>query len=297
MPEMDGVEATQYIRAMGDETPSFNSLPIIALTANTVSGMKEMFLQNGFSDFLSKPIDTNHLNSILEKWTPKEKQISSTGKNTRQTFSKSKTRNIVKIDGLDTVKGINLTGGTIEYYFETLATFCGDGQERTKIIKECLESEDIALLGIHVHALKSASANIGAGELSKLAYALEHAAQNEDMEYIRANCEHFLTVLETLLTNIEEALSSHSKATDDNDGFNAVDFMHELKVLKKAHEDMDGDVINATIDSLLKYRCRDNVKAIVRSISNHSLMAEYDEATVLIDKLLTGDVEDGRAGG
>jgi len=290
MPEMDGVEATHHIRALGDETPSFKTLPIVALTANTVSGMKEMFLQKGFSDFISKPIDTNHLNSILEKWTPKEKQINSISNKTRKKSSKSNNLVTLKINGLDTIKGINLTGGTVEYYFETLATFYGDGQERTNKVKECLEAGDLALFGIHVHALKSASANIGADELSKLAYDLELAAQKEDIEYINANCGHFLDVMDKLLININDAIKTHSKTTGDKDGFDFAGFMHELKVLKKAHEDMDGDVINATIASLLNYRCEDNVKAVIRNISSHLLMVEYDEAAALIDMLIEGDV-------
>ncbi|GBU23492.1 sensor kinase [Fibrobacteria bacterium R8-3-H12] len=69
MPEMDGIEATKIIR----ETHA--NLPIVALTANAVSGTREMFLSNGFNDFLSKPIDIVKLNSILEKWIPKEKQV------------------------------------------------------------------------------------------------------------------------------------------------------------------------------------------------------------------------------
>ena len=71
MPEMDGVEAVRIIREMGG---AFAALPIIALTANAIIGAKEMFLQNGFNDFLSKPIDIPKLNSVLAKWLPKDKQ-------------------------------------------------------------------------------------------------------------------------------------------------------------------------------------------------------------------------------
>jgi PAS domain S-box-containing protein len=74
MPDMDGLETTQRIRAMGDEDPYFKNVPIVALTANAVSGTREMFLENGFDDFLSKPIDTIKLNAVLEKWIPKEKR-------------------------------------------------------------------------------------------------------------------------------------------------------------------------------------------------------------------------------
>ena len=74
MPRVDGIEATSRIRSLGDQDPFFAHLPIIALTANAVAGTKEMFLENGFDDFLPKPIDTVKLNALLEKWIPKEKQ-------------------------------------------------------------------------------------------------------------------------------------------------------------------------------------------------------------------------------
>jgi len=75
MPGIDGVMATKLIRALGSEDAYYLSVPIVVLTANAVSGMREMFLKSGFDDFLSKPIDIVKLNSILEKWIPKDKQL------------------------------------------------------------------------------------------------------------------------------------------------------------------------------------------------------------------------------
>ena len=78
MPVMDGVEATAKIRAMAENGDSyFRDLPIIALTANAVSGMREMFLGNDFNDFIPKPIEPKKINAILERWIPKDKQIRS----------------------------------------------------------------------------------------------------------------------------------------------------------------------------------------------------------------------------
>ena len=68
MPEMDGIEATAAVRALNQ------TVPIIALTANVVTGMKEMFLENGFNDLLAKPIDVSKLDEILGRWIPKEKR-------------------------------------------------------------------------------------------------------------------------------------------------------------------------------------------------------------------------------
>jgi signal transduction histidine kinase/ActR/RegA family two-component response regulator len=79
MPEMDGIEAVALIRkweaAPQKEKEPGSTVPIIALTANAVSGMKEMFLDNGFDDFLSKPIEIARLEAIVTRWVPGEKQI------------------------------------------------------------------------------------------------------------------------------------------------------------------------------------------------------------------------------
>ena len=74
MPEMDGVEVTERIREMGRNEHYYKNVPIVALTANAISGIREMLLESGFNDFLSKPIDTVRLNDVLEKWLPDSKQ-------------------------------------------------------------------------------------------------------------------------------------------------------------------------------------------------------------------------------
>jgi signal transduction histidine kinase/ActR/RegA family two-component response regulator len=74
MPDMDGVETTRRIRALDGE--KFESLPIIALTANSMSEMRDMFLANGFSDFLAKPIEIPKLNEMMERWiSPTKKEM------------------------------------------------------------------------------------------------------------------------------------------------------------------------------------------------------------------------------
>jgi CheY-like chemotaxis protein len=78
MPEMDGIEATAAIRAWEKESKK-NGVPIIALTANAMSGMKEMFIEKGFNDFLAKPIDIGKMDDMLGRWIPKEKRESGKG--------------------------------------------------------------------------------------------------------------------------------------------------------------------------------------------------------------------------
>jgi signal transduction histidine kinase/CheY-like chemotaxis protein len=72
MPEMDGVEAARAIRALDGPCAK---IPIVALTANAVSGAREMFLSNGFTDFLSKPMENAELSQGLLKWLPPSRVI------------------------------------------------------------------------------------------------------------------------------------------------------------------------------------------------------------------------------
>jgi CheY-like chemotaxis protein len=291
MPEMDGVEATEYIRALGTpgappggEQPYYKNLPIIALTANAVSDIKKMLLNSGFDDFLSKPIDTVRLNTILEKWIPKEKQIRSAAESSR---TNKPSMTVAAIEGLDVNKGIRLSGGTIEYYYETLAVFLEDGLKKINEIRKCLNTGELPMYVTHVHGLKSASANIGAEKLSEAAYALEMAGIRRDLSFIETNNNHFLMMLEQLLSNINNALSSCGANNGKADGFfDTGQLKTELVKLKSALEDMDGGAINRAIDILLRSACADDIKAAIRKISKHILMAEYDEADALIKSLL-----------
>jgi len=288
MPGMDGVEATARIRALGGEYPYLEALTIVALTANAVVGMKEIFLQNGFDDFMSKPIDTVILNSILEKWIPKEKQTGvSFAQRSEDTGIEDPWLACIDIDGLDTNKGVRRTGGTAEYYYQTLNAFYGDGAKKIDDIKGSLDKGDMPLYTIHVHAVKSASANIGADKISEAAYALEMAGQQGDLAYIEANNGAFLSEMERLLGDIGLALSLRDANSvtladpQEIERFNA-----ELTRLKAALEAMDAGEINRSADMLLRSAC-DEDKATIRKISNYIVMFEYDEAAALIDSLLT----------
>jgi len=81
MPDMDGIEAAALIRSWekeqrkDDELTESAGLPVIALTANAITGMRDMFLDEGFNDFIAKPIDVTRLSEILDRWIPKEKKV------------------------------------------------------------------------------------------------------------------------------------------------------------------------------------------------------------------------------
>jgi CheY-like chemotaxis protein len=290
MPDMDGVEATKHIRELGINDIYYKELPIIALTANAVTGAKEMFLQNGFSDFLSKPIDTGMMNTILGVYIHKDKQkaIAAAGKHG------GKTEQLVlpdfEIEGLDIVKGIWQTGGSTRLFCDTLSVFLEDGREKIDDIKSYLDSGNLSRYVTVIHALKSASANIGAYTLPESAYALEIAGQKGDLDFIEQNNGQFMAALERLLSGIEIALLSYNRSRQEGSSLSGMssagDMKEELTGLKKALQVMDAAAIFPTVDKLLEMNLPDEAMAIIRRISKHVMMVEYDEADALIDSLL-----------
>ncbi|MCL2810001.1 MAG: ATP-binding protein [Treponema sp.] len=287
MPEMDGIEATTRIRAMG-----YTNVPIIAFTANAVSGTKEMLIANGFNDFLSKPIDTIKLKTILGKWLPKEKQQVNASQ-LHNAVSSDKTNVMLNIEGIDTVKGLEMIGGKVNNYLNALSVFCDDSISKTSEIQNCLKNENLDLFTTHIHALKSASANIGADSISDAANSLEMAGQRLDTNYIYENTSAFLTNLDTLLNNIREVLL----VTRNKTGGTPIDInivKSDLIRLKKAFEDYDAGVISEISKKLKNMvfpldigdKIGDDIGDNIRQILKYKLNGEYNEAVSLIEKVI-----------
>jgi len=285
MPGMDGTEATALIREKGDEDPYYENLPIIALTANAVSGAKEAFLKSGFNDYLSKPIDTVRLNIVLERWIPKEKKKQSLADDNNKVEIKNEASVKIEIEGLNVEKGIFYSGGAEKAYLETLALFHKDGIEKIESINNSLNNDDLNLYTIHVHALKSASANIGAEALSKAAAILEQAGERQDKEYIEEHTQEFLASLETMLHNIMDVLVLRQDKTE-NDKHDIGELRSELSILKDALESLDAGTINKSIENLGNIVHSGSIKSRILDISDKVLVGEYEDAMDIIEKLL-----------
>jgi len=286
MEDMDGIEATARIRTIDPDDPYYADLPVVALTANAIIGAKEMFLQSGFNDFLSKPIETIALNTILEKWIPKEKQQKITAERSQ---SKQDAAGALEggfeIEGLDVGKGVARMGGNVENYKRTLAIFMRDGHEKTGEIKKCLETDNLPLYVTYVHALKSAAANVGAGELSDMAGALEAAGGREDRDFIHANSANLLSALNALLTNIETALAEQKQDTD-GEGYDRSALTVELTKLAEAISSVNPRAIREAVKGVRPFAQAGDIGRSVEDILQNILTGEYDEAMVIINALL-----------
>jgi CheY-like chemotaxis protein/HPt (histidine-containing phosphotransfer) domain-containing protein len=210
MPEMDGVEAAAKIRALNGG--HYQNVPIIALTANAVVGMKEFFLDEGFNDYLAKPIDQIKLSEIMERWIPRDKRLEKSPPEKEKAASmedapdapRAPKRRRLVVDGVDNAVGIRNVGGSEETYREVLARFAGDIEERLLELSTVPDTGSLPRFTTLVHGLKSAAASVGAINVSQKAAKLEAAGKDGDIETIARDLNGFLLELVTLADAIKK---------------------------------------------------------------------------------------------
>ncbi|MDR0858140.1 MAG: response regulator [Oscillospiraceae bacterium] len=269
MPEMDGVEATAKIRSTDDV------VPIIALTANAISGMREMYMTSGFSDYLSKPIEVSKLNDIMGKWIPLEKR-----KKAEAVIAAPEQSVSFEIEGIETKRGLLMTGGTEARYLEVLELFCRDADKRLEILRNTPDEDNLPIFVTQVHALKSASSNIGAVALSEMAQSLEDAGNSGDTAVIEKNLGAFRETLLSLLAKIRLVLPQ-----EDNNGENPNIDKEALIRLKETIAAKNYKEADKILDAVIS--AADNTaKKLLSDISEYLLTSEFNAAIEQIDNLL-----------
>ncbi len=216
MPEMDGIETLKRSKEMEDNL--CEKTPVIALTANAMSGVREMYLREGFDDYLSKPIEGKVLEKMLMKYLPKEKiRIQTEGAKTA--VSREKTiempieRNGAsdeKQEYLSVSTGMKYCGESDEIYREMLTMFCNIKEQKKKQLEDSFAKEDYANYIVYIHALKSSSLSIGGKEVSALAAKLEKAGKQKDFDFIRENHAEAMRLYDLTIEAATEYLQNPS---------------------------------------------------------------------------------------
>ncbi|MDR2528765.1 MAG: response regulator [Synergistaceae bacterium] len=277
MPGMDGIEATKAIRALGG---ALEKLPIVALTANAVSGMHEMFLKRGMDDFISKPIDPAKLDAILRKWVPKEKQRAAVQ---RKTVGVSEAR--FELEGVDTRRGMAMAGGSEENYRGVLEIYCRDVAERMDFLSVTRAEKDLKNFVIQVHSLKSASTNIGATALAETAALLESAGKRGDLAFIWERVDAFRNGLAALVENIGATLhkaTPRPSAEGASEPASDSEIASILISLRKALAAEDVRRADDLLADLGKRRLDAATAEIASRVSDLLLLAEFEEAAQVI---------------
>jgi signal transduction histidine kinase/CheY-like chemotaxis protein/HPt (histidine-containing phosphotransfer) domain-containing protein len=279
MPGMDGLEVTSIIRNMDDENKK--NVPIVALTANAISGMKEFFLEAGFNDFLSKPIDLIKLDSILKKWIPAEKRQGLLTKKTQaapDAESHSETR--PSIAGLDVSLGLSRVGGSIETYRKVLEDFRLDAESALLKIDKVASEESRASFISQIHSLKSGLAEIGAVELATMAALMEKSGRDGDLFQINFRLPKFRHGLGSLANRILDFVTSPHP--DYRDNLYSRPDIEAFKRLKDALSAKDMEAVNRELKLLMELKLDGKTKEKVTEITDFILASEVKKASGII---------------
>ncbi|MDE7429657.1 MAG: response regulator, partial [Lachnospiraceae bacterium] len=247
MPEMDGVETLHKIR----QKPGlyYQSLPIIAFTANAIGGAREMFMAEGFNDFIAKPIELSVLERILRRYIPTQLQIivdedeaapaseaDQTPAPLPQSSAPAASDTAVSADKSDISKaklkltraGISLEQaiaycGDEEGFKEIIAIFHSEGQKRRDHLSHFFKEQDWKNYVISVHALKGNAKAVGAGELSEMARELEMAGKENRIDYILAHHEAMMENHDSLLTALDNNIFIYPNAAGKEEAASSKD--------------------------------------------------------------------------
>ncbi|MCR5092872.1 MAG: response regulator [Lachnospiraceae bacterium] len=261
MPGKDGIET---LRELKQETENPNAhTPVICLTANAISGARDEYIAAGFDDYLTKPIDPNHLENMMLELLPGE-LIEPAGEEDRTSPGTAAASSDSLSDGipeeLAALKGQELidiaaglrNNGSAEAYLSTLEIYRGSYDDKARELDGALAGEDYQNYTIKVHALKSSLRIIGAAGLGEEAQKLEDAGKAGDHAYIHEQHAGFLSRCESLKQSVDTVFAGEGGDADrpEADAQLMADVYSEIK---SAAEQMDCDTIEAILAEMSAY--------------------------------------------
>jgi len=213
MPGLDGIEATRIIREeIGSDYAK--NVPIIAFTANALSGNEAMFLSKGFQAFVSKPIELGRLDKVIRLWVrdkEQEKLMKEEGLRVSAEEAPGAAGDGAPGDDaytdfqtFDIKRGIARFGGDDETYFSVLRSFNINTVPLLESIRD-VSPDKLSAYAVTVHGIKGSSRGICAETLGDMAESLEKAAKAGDSDFVSANNAIFIEKAYELISEIEEA--------------------------------------------------------------------------------------------
>jgi signal transduction histidine kinase/CheY-like chemotaxis protein/HPt (histidine-containing phosphotransfer) domain-containing protein len=209
MPNLDGIQTLKTALTM-DENLS-KGVPMIALTANAISGAREKLIGEGFTDYLSKPIDVRLMEKMLMKYLPSEKLLSP-----NETKAAQEEKAVEENDFINVEKGLEYSAGMTDFYKEILLKFVELKDGKQKKLQDTFDAQDWKNYTIQIHALKSTALSIGGEKTSVLAKELEMAGKvitnknssevekHESEEFIKKNHAKAMKLYDKLVEEAEK---------------------------------------------------------------------------------------------
>lgn len=306
MPEMDGIETMHRIRKLGSNY--CETVPIVALTANAISGAREMLLAEGFNDFLEKPVEISALERMLLKTIRPEKihavEVENDSQDTSIIYAAADASDGVPaetkrslataeqtgdataqicVGDLDVASGICYCGGE-ELYRSILQEYVRKDAENYAPIEKLYQKQDWKNYIIAVHAIKSSMKTIGAMPLSEMAKKLEAEGKNANYDYIHAHHAQMIAEYQRVLTEIAHTLGTteESAAAERIEKPKLQDAIFDEKAIafENAMYALDAEAMLAIVEDLGTYSYDGiDMKQELASVHHKVEMSDYMSAS------------------
>ncbi|MGL1893543.1 MAG: cache domain-containing protein [Spirochaetaceae bacterium] len=284
MPVMGGLDATEIIRKDYDK----DTLPIIAMTADAMSGVEERVKVVGMNDYVTKPIDLDKLWRVLGKWVkPKRRDLPSNYYKRVENENKDSEKTIPELKNIDTTVGLSRVGGNSVLYLRLLGTFRDEYNSYTANIKSAIKRSDSILAQRLAHTIKGVAGNIGATLMEIEALKVETAIKNS--EDISDSLDDFDTALTSVITELHSKLVKETKV--DNLDKKVIDII-ELKKLclefKVLLENKKPKPINNLLETIKSYELgdlEDNFNLISASLKKYNFKGALKNLETILENL------------
>lgn len=283
MPDMDGIETLEKIRSSGKNTKT----PSIALTANAISGARQYYLDAGFDDYLSKPIDSSKLEKMLYDMIPDEKIMEADNDDGSsdeiELYDDDRSDDV---QWLYDISEINVdTGiancGSMDNYLSALTIFKQTAANKADEIEQLWHSKDIENYTIKVHALKSTARIIGAEELSELALSLEMAGKEGNTEKIDNETDKLLEKFRYLVSQLKDVDESQS----ERDCLDKDSLKEAYQAINEIAQSMDYDTVESIIVQVKSYKLNDDDKSKIQALEKALYDLNWDEVIRLTETI------------
>jgi CheY-like chemotaxis protein len=283
MPEMDGYTASSAIRA-GKTGDSNSKIPIVAMTANAMSGDKEKCILSGMDDYISKPINQSILKATLMKWLLNDTSIQSPNMENPITHSTPKQLSYDELPLWDEVDALHRLGGNNALMRKIIESFMNDGPKSLALLSKALEDNNTQDAQLHAHSLKGSAGNVGALKLQNFSKHLEDAAKDNNLSEVQAGFEECKNILDGTLELFKHHLAKDIKPATHKKHLDPLQIAVKLQELKKELE--QGTFIDTDEVGIFVEYTDEAFTQKMTTLKDYLNSFETDKAINLIDKTM-----------
>lgn len=301
MPVMDGVQTLHAIREL-EGNPS-RDIPVIALTANAVAGARELYLQEGFQDYLTKPIDADKFENMLIEYLPSNVVYLTNSRNISNEYEQTQEEGDGEFDiresqlylmGFNLRNGLRYMGGDKALYGKVLRDFHSILQEKETALKDFLQKGDMPGYTIIVHSLKGNARNVGADDLADEAFELEKMAKAGQLEDVTVRSPILFGMMNTMRNSLRVYLETEdagekagSQEPEESAGYiTEEEWVRALQELAARLDDFDGESAAAKLRELKRYERPETDKKMLRLCEKAIKDYAYDIALEVVNAVL-----------